>query len=161
MRELPVPDPGEPDHRSAARYLWWVARSQKRGILAGALSGIVWMVAQAFMPAVIGHGIDAGVTARDGAALALWTCVLFGLGVIQAVAGVARHRNSVLNWAGGAFITAQVTVRKVVQLGATLSHEELVAAGGAYAQLWRTWHGSAPAATGARPEPRPAGQASR
>ena len=42
------------------------------------------------------------------------------LGVIQAVAGVARHRNSVLNWAGGAFLTAQVTVRKAVQLGAAL-----------------------------------------
>ncbi len=120
MRELPVPDPGEPDHRSAARYLWWVARSQPRGMLAAAFTGIVWMVAQALMPAVIGHGIDAGVTARDGAALALWTGMLFVLGVIQAVAGVARHRNSVLNWAGGAFLTAQVTVRKAVQLGAAL-----------------------------------------
>ncbi len=120
MRELPVPDPGEPDHRSAARYLWWVARSQLRGMIAGALTGIIWMVAQALMPAVIGRAIDAGVTARDGTALALWTCGLFGLGVIQAVAGVARHRNSVLNWAGGAFLTVQVTVRKAVQLGAAL-----------------------------------------
>ena len=120
MRELPVPDPGEPDHRSAARYLWWVARSQQRGMLAAAATGIVWMVAQALMPAVIGRAIDAGVTARDGGALALWTGMLFCLGVIQAVAGVARHRNSVLNWLGGAFLTVQVTVRKAVQLGAAL-----------------------------------------
>ncbi|HKB30880.1 MAG TPA: ABC transporter ATP-binding protein [Streptosporangiaceae bacterium] len=120
MRELPVQEPGEPDHRSAARYLWWVARSQLRGMLAAALLGIVWMVAQALMPAVIGHAIDAGVSARDGAALALWTGLLFGLGVIQAAAGVRRHRNSVLNWAGGAFLTAQVTVRKAVELGAAL-----------------------------------------
>src|SRR5260370_446093 len=86
MRELPVQEPGEPDHRSAARYLWWVARSQLRGMLAAALLGIVWMVAQALMPAVIGHAIDAGVSARDGAALALWTGLLFCLGVIQAAA---------------------------------------------------------------------------
>jgi ABC-type multidrug transport system fused ATPase/permease subunit len=120
MRELPVPDPGEPDHRSAARYLWWVARSQPRGMLAAAFTGIVWMVAQALMPAAIGHAIDAGVMARDGAALAWWTGLLFGLGVIQAAAGVIRHRYSVLNWAGGAFLTVQLTVRKAAQLGAAL-----------------------------------------
>ncbi len=120
MRELPITDPGEPDHRSAARYLWWVVRSQPRGMLAAMSYGIAWMVAQALMPAVIGHAIDAGVTARDGAALALWTGLLLCLGVIQASAGVARHRNSVLNWAGGAFLTVQVTVRKAVQLGAAL-----------------------------------------
>jgi len=120
MRELPVPDPGEPDHRSAARYLCWVARSQLRGMLAAAFSGIVWMVAQALMPAAIGHAIDAGVMARDGAALAWWSGLLFGLGVIQAAAGVTGHRFSVLNWAGGAFLTVQVTVRKAAQLGAAL-----------------------------------------
>ena len=120
MRELPVPEPGEPDHRSAARYLWWVARSQSRGMLAAAGTGIVWMVAQALMPAAIGHAIDAGVTSHSAAALALWTGLLLFLGVIQAAAGVARHRNSVLNWAGGAFLTVQVTVRKAAALGAAL-----------------------------------------
>jgi ABC-type multidrug transport system fused ATPase/permease subunit len=120
MRELPVPEPGEPDHRSAARYLWWVARSQSRGMLAAAGTGIVWMVAQALMPAAIGHAIDAGVTTHSAAALGLWTGLLLCLGVIQAAAGVARHRNSVLNWAGGAFLTVQVTVRKAAALGAAL-----------------------------------------
>src|SRR6266536_2207128 len=120
MHELSNPGPGKPDHESAARYLWWVARSQARGLFAAAAAGIVWMVAQALMPAVIGHAIDAGVTARDGGALASWTAVLLGLGVIQAGAGVLRHRLSVLNWIGGSFLSVQVTVRKVVQLGATL-----------------------------------------
>lgn len=120
MRELPVPDPGEPDHGSAARYLWWVARSQSRGMLAAAGTGIVWMVTQALMPAVIGQAIDAGVRARDGGALAWWTALLLGLGVIQAGAGVLRHRSCVLNWIGGAFLTVQVTVRKATALGATL-----------------------------------------
>src|SRR6266536_3180020 len=120
MHELSNPGPGKPDHESAARYLWWVARSQARGLFAAAAAGIVWMVAQALMPAVIGHAIDAGVTARDGGALASWTAVLLGLGVIQAGAGVLRHRLSVLNWIGGSFLSVQVTVRKGVQLGATL-----------------------------------------
>jgi ABC-type multidrug transport system fused ATPase/permease subunit len=120
MRELPVPEPGEPDHRSAARYLWWVARSQSRGMLAATGTGIVWMVAQALMPAAIGHAIDAGVTSHSGAALGQWTGLLLCLGVVQAAAGVTRHRNSVLNWVGGAFLTVQVTVRKAAALGAAL-----------------------------------------
>ncbi|MGE5285691.1 MAG: ABC transporter transmembrane domain-containing protein [Micromonosporaceae bacterium] len=120
MRDLPVPDPGDPDQRSAGRYLWWVARSQSRGMLAGALTGVVWMVAQALMPAVLGHAIDAGVRAHDGAALATWTAALLGLGIIQAGAGVMRHRNSVMNWLGAAFLTVQVTVRKAAALGAAL-----------------------------------------
>ena len=89
-------------------------------MLAAAFTGIVWMVAQALMPAAIGHAIDAGVMAQDGAALAWWTGLLFGLGVVQAAAGVTRHRYSVLNWVGGAFLTVQVTVRKAAQLGAAL-----------------------------------------
>src|SRR6266571_4968096 len=115
MSELSIPD-----RPSAARYLWWVARGQPRGLLAAACTGIVWMVAQALMPAVIGHAIDAGVTARDGGALARWTALLLGLGVLQAGAGVLRHRWSVLNWIRAALLTVQVTVRKVTQLGATL-----------------------------------------
>jgi ABC-type multidrug transport system fused ATPase/permease subunit len=83
-------------------------------------TGIVWMVTQALMPAVIGHAIDAGVRAHDAVALAWWTGLLLGLGLVQAAAGVLRHRNSVLNWIGGAFLTIQVTVRQAVRLGATL-----------------------------------------
>jgi len=109
-----------PDQPSAARYLRWVARIQARGLLAAACTGIVWMVAQALMPAVIGHAIDAGVTARDGGALARWTALLLGLGALQAGAGVLRHRFSVLNWIRAALRTVEATVAKVTQLGATL-----------------------------------------
>src|SRR5258708_5165011 len=69
MRDLPVPDPGTPDHRSAARYLWWIVWSQKRTVGAGIVMGVVWMVSQALMPAAIGTAIDAGVTRKNAGAL--------------------------------------------------------------------------------------------
>jgi ABC-type multidrug transport system fused ATPase/permease subunit len=82
--------------------------------------GIVWMVAQALMPAVIGSAIDAGVTRRDVAALLAWTGLLLGLGVLQAVAGILRHRCAVSNWLQATYRTIQVVVRHSSHLGATL-----------------------------------------
>ena len=120
MRDLPVPDPGTPDHRSAARFIWWLARLQRRTVLFGMSMGIVWMVAQAFMPAVIGAAIDAGVTRRDTTALLGWTSLLLTLGVVQAVAGIMRHRCAVSNWLQAAYRTIQVMVRHAGHLGAAL-----------------------------------------
>jgi ATP-binding cassette subfamily C protein len=40
---------------------------------------------------------------------------------------------------------------RVAELG---SHDELVAAGGVYAELWRSWHGDRPTAAAA-PRPTP------
>jgi ABC-type multidrug transport system fused ATPase/permease subunit len=120
MRDLPVPDPGTPDHRSATRYLWWLARLQRRTVLYGMSMGIVWMVSQALMPAVIGSAIDSGVTRRDTTALLGWTGLLLGLGVLQATAGVLRHRCAVSNWLQSCYRTIQVVVRHATHLGATL-----------------------------------------
>ncbi|MCO5992633.1 ABC transporter ATP-binding protein [Actinoallomurus rhizosphaericola] len=120
MRSFPVADPGTPDHRSAARYLLWAARAQA-GTMAGAAgTGVLWMVSQALVPAVIGRAIDAGLTARDARALTTWSGVLLALGVVQAATGVLRHRLSTVNWLGAAFRTIQVTTRQAVRLGATL-----------------------------------------
>jgi ABC-type multidrug transport system fused ATPase/permease subunit len=120
MRDLPVPDPGTPDHRSATRYLWWVARLQKKTILAGMAMAVIWMVAQALMPAVIGKAIDSGVIQRDTTALALWAGALLALGVLQATAGIVRHRLAVFNWLSAAYRTVQLTVRHAGAIGATL-----------------------------------------
>src|SRR4029450_9085066 len=79
MRNLPVPDPGTPDHRSATRYLWWIVRLQwGTGTLVVSF-GVVWMLSQALMPATIGAAIQQGVTQRDTTALAPWAGALFGL----------------------------------------------------------------------------------
>jgi len=120
MRPLPVADPGTPDHRTATRYLFWVARRQLPTMVGAMLLGIVWMGSQALMPAAIGQAIDLGLTARDPGALAAWSAVLFGLGGLQAAAGIMRHRMAVFNWLGAAYRTVQVVTRQASRLGATL-----------------------------------------
>ncbi len=120
MRDLPVPDPGTPDCRSATRYLWWLVRLQRRTVTFGIAMGTIWMVAQALMPAAIGAAIQHGVTERDGRALLGWAAALLGLGIVQAAAGVLRHRCAVFNWLSAAYRTVQLTVRQAGRLGATL-----------------------------------------
>lgn len=120
MRQLPLADPGTPDHRTPARYLLWVASGQKATLAGGMLFGILWMGSQAFVPAILGKAIDQGIAAGDTERLLLWTTALFGVGVLQALAGIMRHRFAVVNWLSGAYRTVQVVTRKSADLGATL-----------------------------------------
>ncbi len=120
MKQLPLADPGTPDHRSAARYLLWVARGQKATLLGGMTFGMLWMGAQAFVPAILGKAIDEGIAGGDVERLLEWTALLFAVGVVQALAGIMRHRFAVSNWLSGAYRTVQVVTRKSADLGATL-----------------------------------------
>ncbi|GGJ99158.1 multidrug ABC transporter permease [Pilimelia anulata] len=120
MRTLPVADPGTPDHRSAARLLWWLARSHGRTVALGVLLGVLWMGLSALIPAAIGRAIDDGLLRRDPAGLLTWSLAVAGLGVGVATAAVCRHRVAVFNWLGGAYRTAQVAVRQAIRLGAAL-----------------------------------------
>ena len=120
MRTLPVTDPGVPDCRSAGRYLFWVARQVAPTMVGAMLLAIVWMVSQALMPAAIGRAIDAGFGARSLPGLATWSGVLLGLGILQAVAGILRHRMAVFNWLSGAYRTVQLVTAHAARLGATL-----------------------------------------
>ncbi|MFY0408682.1 ABC transporter ATP-binding protein [Solicola sp. PLA-1-18] len=120
MKTLPLPDPGRPDLRSADRYLLWIVRSQGWRLVGAIAFGIVWMVAQALMPAVIGRAIDTGLGDDDRAGLLLWAGVLLGVGVVQAAAGVMRHRFSVGMWLDAAYRTVQLVSDQTGRLGATL-----------------------------------------
>jgi len=120
MRHLPLDDPGVPDTRSPARYLWWVTRGQWPTVVGGVTFGTVWMVAQSVMPALIGKAIDAGVAGNDMGQLWLWAMALLGVGLLQAAAGIVRHRFAVSNWLIAAYRTVQVVARHAVRLGATL-----------------------------------------
>ncbi len=77
-------------------------------------------LAQAFVPAAIGRGVDRGLIAADRGALVAWCAVVLGLGVTQAVAGTLRDRCSVTNRFGASYRTMQLVTRKAAQLGAEL-----------------------------------------
>ena len=97
-----------------------MVKGQRRTLLCGMSFGIVWMTAQAVMPALVGLAIDKGVAARDTHALVFWTLCLAGVGLLQAAAGIIRHRFSVTNWLTAAYRTVQLIARHAVHLGATL-----------------------------------------
>lgn len=120
MRQLPLTDPGTADHRSPGRLLWWMARSQWATLLGGMAFGILWMGAQAVMPAILGRAIDRGVAARDSEQLLLWTGVMLAIGLAQAASGIMRHRFAVTNWLIAAYRTVQLVGRHAVHLGGTL-----------------------------------------
>ncbi|WP_433246321.1 ABC transporter transmembrane domain-containing protein [Actinomadura nitritigenes] len=120
MKPLPEKDPGSPDHRSPARYLLWLLRAEWRGVLAGGLLGVGWMLSQALMPAAIGRAIGEGVAGRDDRALLVWTAVLLALGGAQAATGILRHRRAVFLWLSSAYRTVQLVTRHATRLGATL-----------------------------------------
>jgi ABC-type multidrug transport system fused ATPase/permease subunit len=120
MKSLPLADPGTPDTRSAGRYLLFVMRSQGWILVATVAFGIVWMVAQALMPAIIGRAIDEGVATGDTSQLLFWAAMLLVAGVTQAAGGIFRHRFSVTMWLDAAYRTVQLVSRKAAELGATL-----------------------------------------
>ncbi len=120
-------------HRSPGAFLWWMARGQWQTLVGGMCFGIVWMSCQAVMPAVIGRAIDRGVAAKDGSALVFYAAVMLGLGLVQAVTGIMRHRFAVANWLTAAYRTVQLVGRQAVHLGGALSRKvstgEVVAIG--------------------------------
>jgi ABC-type multidrug transport system fused ATPase/permease subunit len=120
MRQLPYADPGDPDTRTPGRLLWWLARGQWVTLLGAAFFGTVWTLAQAVTPALIGRAVDEGVAAQDTTALLGWALALFGVGVVQAASGIARHRFAVTNWLIAAYRIVQLVTRRSVSIGAAL-----------------------------------------
>ncbi|MFD9940841.1 ABC transporter ATP-binding protein [Nonomuraea sp. NPDC059023] len=119
MRSLPEADPGTPDIRTPFRYLLWNALRQKTALAIGIGFATLWWLGQALVPAVLGKGVDA-VTAKDTRALLIWSAVMLALGLLQAFAGIMRHRFAVYNWLAAAYRTVQLTTRHATRLGATL-----------------------------------------
>src|SRR4029453_9519512 len=117
MIELPLAAPGRPDTRSPARLLLWVGRRQLGTLAGGVVFGTIWMVAQALMPYVLGQAIDDGLVNGDEAALGRWVGALLALGVIQAAAGVMRHRVAVLNWLMASYRLIQVVAHHAARTG--------------------------------------------
>jgi ABC-type multidrug transport system fused ATPase/permease subunit len=131
MKQLPFADPGSPDTRSPTRFLLWVGRLQLGTLLLGMTFGIVWMLAQALLPWVLGRAVDEGIATGDSRALLAWAAALLGLGVVQAVAGTLRHRVAVSNWLQASFRMIQVVAHHAALTGpairARLTTGEVVA----------------------------------
>ena len=117
MKQLPFGDPGTPETRSPTRFLIWVGRRQLGTLVLGMTFGIVWMLAQALLPWVLGRAIDDGVATGDTQALLAWAGALFGLGVVQAVAGTLRHRVAVSNWLQSSYRMIQVVAHHAALTG--------------------------------------------
>lgn len=132
MQILPDADPGAPDRRSPVRYLAWLVRRGRRSVYVAIVLAVLWMACQALVPAMVGKAIDAA-TERSGRRLLLWCLVLLGVGVVQAAAGIGRHRFALTNFLGAMFRTVQITVRQAGRLGAALTRRlgagEVVAIG--------------------------------
>lgn len=131
MKHLPFDDPGVPDTRSPTRFLLWIGRQQVGTLTLGMAFGIVWMLSQALLPWVLGRAVDEGLATRDLRALVGWVGLLFGLGVVQAVAGTMRHRVAVSNWLQSGFRMIQVVSHHAALTGpairARLTTGEVVA----------------------------------
>lgn len=120
MRALPYDDPGQPDLRTPGRFLWRIAAQQKGTLALGLLWGTVWMVSQALVPVAVGRGIAEGVVVRDDRALLRWSGVVLALALLQAGAGLLRHRAAVANWLQASFRVVQLIGHHTAQTGEAL-----------------------------------------
>ena len=114
-------EPHEEPPAHADRLLVWLARRQWRTLLAGAACGIPWMLATALIPAAIGRAVDAGIVARDTAALVTWSLAVIGLGLVAAATGNGRHWFAVQNWLVASFRSGVLADRAVRRAGPALT----------------------------------------
>ncbi|MFE3249130.1 ABC transporter transmembrane domain-containing protein [Streptomyces sp. NPDC059209] len=119
-RRVPYADPGAPDYRSPARYLWWLVKMQRMRVVLGALWGTSWMCALMLPPYLMSKAIDSGLKAGDRGQLALWVSVLLAVGAAVAVLGILRHRTMTQIRVDAAYRTVQVIVRHITHVGAAL-----------------------------------------
>ena len=116
-RHAPYADPGTPDVRSPARYLWWLVVAQRGRVLAGAWWGSLWMCGLILPPYLISQAIEDGLRGGDRVALVWWCLALIATAAALALVGIARHSTMTLVRTDAALRTAQVVVRHVTRLG--------------------------------------------
>jgi ATP-binding cassette, subfamily B, bacterial len=92
---------GVPDRRRAAwRFLGGLLWRERRGLGAAALSGLSWQGVAILTPVIAAQAIDA-VRGGDRSGLYLWAGVAVAIGVVESVAGAARHIYAIRNRARG------------------------------------------------------------
>ena len=93
-------DAGE--RRAAAwRFLRAVVRSEAGGVAGAALSGLAWQIGAVAAPLIVARAIDQGVLTGDHGTLLVWLLVLLAAGLLEVLAGAARHVFAIRNRARG------------------------------------------------------------
>ncbi|WP_328540036.1 ABC transporter ATP-binding protein [Streptomyces sp. NBC_00344] len=126
IRDLPYPDPGEPDVRSGPRFLFWLGRNQLPGQLKSLAWGLLHQCGIAGLPLAVGFAVQA-VIDRSGSRLALSGALMVLLGAVIAAGDTMLHRTAVTNWITAAARVQQLLARKTAELGSALTRQ--VAAG--------------------------------
>ncbi|MFF2962471.1 ABC transporter transmembrane domain-containing protein [Streptomyces sp. NPDC057963] len=126
IRDLPYPDPGDPDVRSGPRFLIWLGRNQLRGQLKSMSWGLLHQCSLAGLPPTVGLAVQA-VVDRSGSRLAWSGGLIAVLGVLIALGDTMLHRTAVTNWITAAARVQQLLARKTAELGSALTRR--VAAG--------------------------------
>lgn len=116
---VPFRDPGVPPITTARALLTWIGINQLRIILTGSVFGIIGTVCLAFIPGLLGRGVQA-IADKDPEAVKQWALLVIAVGVIQAGAGIMRHRRAVGSWIIVATRLKQIIARKASELGADL-----------------------------------------
>ncbi|MEE2047434.1 ABC transporter ATP-binding protein, partial [Nocardiopsis tropica] len=132
MRVLPQP-PGIPDHRSANRFLLWLARAEWRPLAWAGGVDSAYRLCGVLMSAAVGATLDSGVVEGDPRSLLLWFGVLTGLTLLSTALVPVGVRAMAFNWYSSAYRTVQVVIARSVALGPTLTRRlpsgEVVAVG--------------------------------
>ncbi|MFE7354409.1 ABC transporter transmembrane domain-containing protein [Streptomyces sp. NPDC057543] len=126
IRDLPYPDPGDPDVRSGPRFLLWLGRNQLRGQLKSLSWGLLHQCSLAGLPPAVGFAVQA-VVDRSGSRLAWAGGLIAVLGVLIALGDTMLHRTAITNWITAAARVQQLLARKTAELGSALTRR--VAAG--------------------------------
>jgi ABC-type multidrug transport system fused ATPase/permease subunit len=126
IRDLPYPDPGDPDVRSGTRFLLWLGRKQLGGQLKSLFWGLTHQLGIAGLPLGVGLAVQA-VVDRSGERLAYAGGLIALLGVAITLGDTMLHRTTVTNWITAAARVQQLLARRTAELGAVLTRR--VAAG--------------------------------
>jgi len=122
LDHLPHVDPGTPVLDSVRAFMFWLARGQRRLLLSGVFFGIIWMVGQAAIPFALGRSVEA-ISNKDTQLVGWWAAALVAFGIVQAGAGIMRHRRAVANWMTAANRIQQLLARKASYLGGDLTRQ--------------------------------------
>jgi ABC-type multidrug transport system fused ATPase/permease subunit len=87
----------------------------------GAVLSIASMVGLAISPYLLSRAIDDGLRPEDMPRLLLWTAALLGVGVLNALVGIWRHRTMTKIRMDGAFRTVHAVVEQTTRLGGSLT----------------------------------------